>query len=86
MFSVETILTIGGGLLTVLVWLIRLEAKLLYLERDHNKLEETSTKTDLLFQTKVDKLMGDIHQIQVSLTRIETRLIMPNKKGEHDGD
>lgn len=86
MFSVENMMAIGGGLLTVLVWLIRLESKLLYLERDHNKLEETSTKTDLLFQTKVDKLMGDIHQIQVSLTRIETRLIMPNKKGEHDGD
>jgi hypothetical protein len=72
--DLQTLVPAIGTIAAALIWFIRLEAKLIYLEKDHNKLEDTSTKTDLLFQSKVDKLMADINQIQISLTRIETRL------------
>ena len=56
------------------IWLIRLEAKLLYLEKDHNKLDETSAKTELLFQAKVEKLSTDLNEIKISLARIESSI------------
>lgn len=71
--------SVGG-----LIWLIRLEGKLISLERDHERLVDTSTKTDILFQNKIDTLLSDIHKIQGSLIRIETRLSLHHEeKKEH---
>ena len=70
-------------LVSSIIWFIRLEAKVLYLVKDHEKLAETSAKTDLLFQSKVDTLIYDLNKIQVSLTRIETKISMHNRADKH---
>lgn len=65
-----------SGFVVVVTWFIRLEAKVLYLERDHAKLVETSQKTELLFQTKIDRLGNDLNDIKVCLARIESRIFI----------
>lgn len=62
------------GAVFCLTWLIRLESKILYLERDHAKLDESSAKMDSLFQSKVDRLSNDLGEIKISLVRIESRM------------
>ena len=68
-----------------MIWLIRLEAKVLYLQKDHNKLDETSAKTELLFQAKVERLRTELNEIKISLARIESSIYrhnQNNKRGE----
>lgn len=71
---------VGLSALGSIIWFIRLEAKVIYLERDHNKLEDTSNKTDMIFNQKVDKLGNDLNEIKISLMRIETRMFIDTQK------
>jgi hypothetical protein len=70
------------ALVTTIVWFIRLESKIIYLEKDHEKLVQSTAKTDLIFETKIDKLITDLNLIQISLTRIETQLHSMHDKKE----
>lgn len=62
------------GLGIGLIWLIRLEAKVLYLEKDHGKLSKLSESNNIVFQSKVDKLGNDLGDIKIALARIESRM------------
>ena len=66
--------TVGAGALGCVIWFIRLESRLIYLEKDHDKLVELSAKNDLAFDKKIDKLSNDLNEIRVILARIEGSL------------
>lgn len=53
---------IAGALMTM-VWLVRLEAKILYLEKDHD-----------LVARKIDAVQDVLNSVQQALARIEGRL------------
>lgn len=76
---------ISGGAV-VLIWLIRLESKVLYLEKDHLKLVENSQKTDLLFQTRIEKLGQDLNEIRICLARIESRILVHHERAKESLD
>lgn len=61
----------GVSALGSIIWFIRLEARLIYLEKDHNKLVELSARSEMLFDKKIDKLSSDLSDIRVILGRIE---------------
>lgn len=77
---VDVIWSIVGGGAVALIWLIRLESKVLYLEKDHLKLVENSQKTDLLFQTRIEKLGQDLNEIRICLARIESRILVHHER------
>ena len=66
--------TVGLVSLGCIIWFIRLEARLIYLEKDHDKLVELSAKNDMVFDKKIDKLSNDLNEIRVILARIEGSL------------
>lgn len=62
---------IGLTALGSIIWFIRLEARLIYLEKDHDKLVKLSAKSEMMFEKKIDKLSSDLSDIRVILGRIE---------------
>ena len=54
-----------------IVWLVRLEAKILYLEKDHNKLEEKTAKSFASLGDRFDMLKANLSDINKSMARIE---------------
>ena len=66
-----------------LVWLIRLEAKTIAVERDLLRIESETEKTSVAFQLKVEKLHNDLNDIKIALARIESRM-MPQARHEKE--
>lgn len=64
----------------IIIWLIRLEAKVIYMGNDHDKLEKLSTKTNDDFSKKIDSLTQGLNDIKVSLGRIEGSINQIDKK------
>lgn len=52
------------------VWFVRLESKVLYLEKDH----ENHKQDYKILWTKIDLLQNNINEMRESLARIEERL------------
>ena len=78
---------IGLSTLGSIIWFIRLEARLIYLEKDHNKLVELAAKSEMMFDKKIDKLSSDLSDIRVILGRIEGSFIQQKyhaQGGHHD--
>lgn len=71
---IPLILTALGGL----IWLIRVEAKVLTIERDLLRIENEAEKSSVSFQIKVEKLHNDLNDIKIALARIESRMILPH--------
>lgn len=61
-------------LVFIIVWAIRLEAKLLYVERDHNSHKDHVSKSDSVMWGKIEALSASLTSISLSLGRIEGRL------------
>jgi hypothetical protein len=57
-----------------LIWLVRLEAKVLWLGRDHEKLEKSVAEKDKLLWEKFDAMRSDVTQILQAIARLEGRL------------
>lgn len=74
MEQVNFLWTIGLVVIGTVVWFIRLEGRIIYLERDHEKLVEQGAKTTVAFDTKLDRLSNDLLEIRVMLARVEGSL------------
>lgn len=70
--------------LSGLIWAIRLEAKILTVEKDFVRIETETEKNSVSFQVKVEKLHNDLNDIKIALARIESRMIIPHHKNEKD--
>lgn len=57
-----------------LIWFIRLEAKVMYLERDHAKLEDAVKEKDKMLWQKIDNVRDDITKILEAIARLDGRL------------
>lgn len=71
---------LAGGL--SLIWFVRLEAKVLYLGRDHEKLEKAVEAKDKVLWDKIDCMRADMTQILQAIARLEGR--MAAQKDNHD--
>lgn len=58
----------------VIAWLIRLEAKVMYLEKDHEAHKNINEKKDKSLWDKIDSLQVVIMSMKETLARIEERL------------
>jgi hypothetical protein len=63
-----------------LIWFVRLEAKVLYLGRDHEKLENAVKEKDKLLWDKIDCLRVDMTQILQAIARLEGRMSERNER------
>jgi hypothetical protein len=70
------------GFLSGLVWLIRLEAKVLYLEKDHDTHKTEVKEKETLMWAKVDGLTASMNLVLQSLARLEGSLQNKNQRGE----
>jgi hypothetical protein len=77
------ITTIMISIVTVIIWLIRLESKVLSIDRDLAKAVEHNEKNGGAFQQKIDKLHNDLTEIKLALVRIESRMF--RDKGDKHG-
>ena len=68
-FSPAVIMLMGCG-----AWLIRLEAKVMYLEKDHELHKVLVKESELLMWKKIEELQKDTKQVLLSLARIEESL------------
>ena len=58
----------------VLIWLIRLEAKVLYQGKDHEKLEDALKEKDKVMWEKFDFINLNMNQILQAVSRLEGKL------------
>ena len=65
-----------------LIWFVRLEAKVLYLGKDHEKLEKAVSEKDKLLWEKIDCMRSDMTQILQAIARLEGRLA--ERRENHD--
>lgn len=66
--------TIGGLFFAAVIWLIRLEAKVIYLEGDHIKLELASKEKERVMWEKIDALQNSLNQLLQGIGRVEGKL------------
>ena len=69
-------------LLGAFAWLIRLESKVLYLDKDHTNHKTETAKSFEGITTKYDDLSKQLNQIAQSLAKIECFLYSANSKKE----
>lgn len=72
--TTELILSLAGGALTFIVWLVRLEARIKQSERD---IFETSKDVDILRARHEDldsRVLRELMEVKQALARIEGRL------------
>lgn len=70
---------IVGGVIFI-VWLIRLESKVLYMEKDNDRYrEESSTREEKLWM-KIDMLVTKMETVVTSLAKLEGFLSSHNDK------
>lgn len=78
--TTELILSLAGGALTFIVWLVRLEARIKQTEKD---VFETQKDVDILRTRHEDldsRVLKELMEVKQALARIEGRLEI--KKGE----
>lgn len=63
-----------AALIGVVAWFIRLESKVLYLERDHLKQNESNEKRESTMWAKIDAIQATSTAILQSLAKIEGKL------------
>lgn len=68
-----------AGLIGLIAWFVRLESKILYLEKDHENQKHSNNKKDSAMWDKMNSIQSTMNDIQQSLARIEGRM-------EHKGD
>lgn len=71
---IEPVLPISLTILCGVVWFIRLEAKVLYLEKEHNTTKELHKEKYELIWNKISLIEAHILTIMQSLSKIEGRL------------
>lgn len=84
MSEIDTIYKIGPltvALIGAIAWLIRVEAKVLYLEKDHRDHKEVTKVREDDIRGKMDKLQETNISILQSLARIETEVKSIHQKG-----
>lgn len=62
-----------------IAWLVRLEAKVLYLERELKEYKEAAKEREKLLWEKFDKLQENLNTVLHTTTRIEENLKHLNK-------
>lgn len=62
------------ALISGLIWLIRLEAKVLYLEKDQTKEVKRSSEKDRNLWKEVKGIREEVHEVKTTLARIEGSL------------
>lgn len=73
--ELETILTPTVLLLmSGVAWLIRLEAKVMYLDKDHREHKSAVKDNEKLMWKKIEELQNDTKQVLMTLARIEESL------------
>lgn len=78
--TTELILSLAGGALTFIIWLVRLEARIKQTEKD---IFETQKDVDILRSRHEDldsRVLKELMEVKQALARIEGRLEI--KKGE----
>lgn len=66
--------TVIGLAFVALVWFIRLEAKVLYLERDLDKAETAAKEKERVMWEKIDALQNSLNQLLQGIGRVEGKL------------
>lgn len=80
--SLEALATLGGGALTFIIWLVRLEGRLKQNERD---ITENAKDIDILRARHEDldsRVLKELMEVKQSLARIEGRLEGRNGHGK----
>lgn len=80
--STELILSLAGGALTFIVWIVRLEARIKQNERD---IHDTAKDVDILRTRHEDldsRVLKELMEVKQALARIEGRLEI--KGGKHE--
>jgi hypothetical protein len=72
-FSIE-ITAVMGALVLAIIWFVRLEAKVMYLEKDHFSHKEHCGNSDKTIWVEIKTLQGTLNDIALSLGRIEGKL------------
>ncbi len=66
--------TIVGLVFIFIIWLIRLEAKVLYLEGNHARLELATKEKEIAMWEKIDSLQNSLNQLLQGMGRVEGKL------------
>ncbi len=66
--------SIVGFFIAGMIWFIRLEAKVIYLEGDHLKLEITTKEKERVMWEKIDALQNSLNQLLQGIGRVEGKL------------
>ena len=61
-------------LILSLIWNIRLEAKVLYLEKDHAREIKSSSEKDKLMWEKFDAVVTELTNVKMVLTKLQTTI------------
>lgn len=63
-----------GGVLTLVAWLIRLEAKVLYLERDYARESLSNKETYDGIKSELREIKTSLNELQQGMARLQGRL------------
>ena len=70
------------ALICCVIWNIRLESKVLYLEKDYEKHQNSIAEKDKALWIKFDSLQATVTTVLQMLTRLETKIEMKRKDQE----
>lgn len=70
------IVFLGGSL----VWFVRLESKVLYLEKDHEHHKDEREKKDAILWAKFDAIQISTNEVREILARVEERLKQQDRR------
>ena len=62
-----------------IIWFVRLESKVLYLEKDHQSQKEIQEKKDTILWAKFDAIQTSTNEVREILARVEERLKQNNR-------
>ncbi len=65
---------VGVALVTMVAWFIRLESKVLYLEKDHHEHKRAYSERETQMWAKIDGLQVGITTVLQALAKIEGKL------------
>ena len=78
--ALTKIFVLGGLFVGFIGWFIRLEAKVMYLEKDHEKHKLLVKENEKKIWEKVEELQSDTKKVLLTLARIEESIKYINRK------
>lgn len=67
------------AMVVVIIWNIRLESKVLYLEKDHEREVKASAEKDKIMWSKFDNVVNELSDMKLVLTKLQTTIEMSNQ-------